>query len=238
MARLGTVVALVALVAQAAPLPEARREGRAGFAVDEAFQRAGGVQFFFQLISPDADESQRAAMTPFLPLDRDDRGSKYGEPMHVTVSRVSYEVEKDVSFFSRERLLDVKYMQRLAPQLEVTARPGGGFRVGRMPSSSMTIEVHEDAAFGAPLARLAQGAPVVVQENSDFARVMGWRTAAWSSTWSFYEALAPGRTRVTVLSLNYLYNVPPPMLGGADRLFVDTRAQTLEFIAALRAYTP
>lgn len=235
MTRLGMAVALVAVVAQAA-VPEARREASATFAVDDAFQRAGGVQLYFLLINPDAPEAQRAALQPFLPLDREGRGARFTEPMYVSVSRVSYEVDKDVSFFSKERLLDLKYMQALAPQLEVTARPGGGFRVGRTPSNSMSIELHDDASFGAGLRRLAHGSPVVVQENDDFARVMGWRTAAWSTTWTFYEALAAGRTRVTVLSLNYLYNVPPPMLGGADRLFLDTRAQTLEFIAALRAY--
>lgn len=221
---------LSAVVLSAAALPEVRREERVTFTVDDAFQRAGGVQLYFQLISPDD-----AALTPFLPLDRSDRRSKFTEPMHVSVSRVVYEVEKDVSFFTKERLLDVKYMRALAPELDITAKNNGAFHVGRTPSNSMHMEVHEEAGFGAKLAR---GSPVVVQENDDFARVMGWRTAAWSATWTFYEKRSSGRTRVTVLSLNYLYNLPPPMLGGSDRLFIDTRAQTLEFIAALRAYQP
>lgn len=226
MVRLGTVVALVALVAQAAPLPEARREGRAGFAVDEAFQRGGGVQFFFELISPDGGVPGQ-----FAALDRTDHRSKFTEPVHVSVSRFSYEVEKDISFFSKERLLDVNYMRALAPDLDITARTPGTFHVGRAPSNSMTLEVLASST-------LAPGSPVVVQQNFDFARVMGWKTAAWSTTWTFHEALGKGRTRITVLSLNYLYNLPPPLLGGADRLFVDTRAQTLEVIAALRSAAP
>lgn len=227
---------VVTLLAQAAAGADVRREPSAAFAVDEVFERDGGVQLYFQLISPDADEAARAALRPFLALDPSNRLSKLGEPVHVSVARLTYEVDKDVSFFTRERLRDVKYMQALAPELEVTARADGGFRVGRTPSNVMTLEVHEDAAFGRPLAALAHGAPIVVQENTDFARVMGWRTAAWSTTWTFHESLGPGRTRVTALTLNALYNLPPPMLGGADRLFLDTRAQALKFIAALRAY--
>lgn len=219
---------IAVLAALIAATPQSRREENATFVVDAAFQHAGGVQLSFQLISPDAD---RAPLKPFLALDRDAHLSKFTEPVHVTVLRLSYEVEKDVSFFTKERLINLKYMQALAPQLDITSRPGGGFHVGRVPGNSMTIEVRDEATT-----ELAHGAPVVVQTNFDFARVMGWRTAAWSTTWTFHESLGPGRTRITVLALNYLYNLPPPMLGGAERLFLDTRAQSLELVAALRAY--
>lgn len=232
MSSLAAFSAVAALVLHA----EVRREATSTFAVDEAFQRRGGVQLYFELVGADATGPQREALAPFLPLAGARRLEQLTEPVHVTVSRLSYELEKDVSFFTPERLLDVKYMQALAPELDVTARPGGGFRVGRAPSNTMTLAVHDDADFAQKVAPLARGARVVVQENTDFARVLGWRTAAWSTTWSFHEALAPGRTRVTVLTLNVLYNLPPPMLGGADRLFSDTRAQSLAVVEALRAY--
>jgi hypothetical protein len=67
---------------------------------------------------------------------------------------------------------------------------------------------------------------------------MGWRTGAWSTTWTFHEALGRDRTRVTVLTLSYLYNLPPFWLGGADGVYAETLSQARALIGRLRSYVP
>ncbi|MBL8913829.1 MAG: hypothetical protein JNM17_24210 [Archangium sp.] len=228
--------ALTGLAVQICSAADLRRETRADFVIDPAFQADGGVQLFFTLVDARPGETHRAELGPFLTLDRSDRLSALREPVHVTTSRVSYVVDKAVSFFTRDRLLDAKYMQALAPQLELTSRPDGGFHIARSPANSLSVDVHLEPDFTKGVAGLAHGNLVVVQENVDFARVLGWRTAAWSATWTFHEAISAQQTRITALTLTYLFNVPPPFLGGPERLYADTAAQTLAFVTALRAY--
>ncbi|MFT3708842.1 MAG: hypothetical protein QM817_14425 [Archangium sp.] len=219
---LGALAGLVVQGALAAQ-PPVKREEKADFEVDDSFQADGGVQIHFDLQKPGS-----TAQPPFRALDRDDRlGTIIKEPVHLCVMRVSYVVEKDVAFFTRERLLDLAYMRALAPQLQLSARADGGFQVGQSPASDLSLEFHDD-----------QRGPWLVQENVNFARVLGWRTGAWSATWTFHESLGPGRTRVTALSLSYLYNVPPGFLGGADRFRRETIDGALEVITRLRGFKP
>lgn len=225
-------VLVVQSAALAAP-PAMRREARADFAIDDAFQADGGVQLYFELLGP---EPQPKAAAAFRALDRSDRLAAIKEPVHVALTRVSYVVEKDATFFTEARLVDLSYMRALAPEMQLSARPDGGFAVGQTPSSNLSLEFHGDSAFAGDALTLARGAPVLVQENADFARVLGWRTGAWSATWTFHEALGPGRTRVTALSMSYLYNLPPGFMGGAERFTRDTVSGSLAVIARLRAY--
>jgi hypothetical protein len=220
---------------------EARRERGADFEVDEAFQADGGVQLFFELVSAPARPVAGSAFEQFHALDATDRLGALKDPVHAAMSRISYVINKDVMFFNRERLFNVTYVQAIAPDMQVTSAPHGGFQVGRAPSHRFSLTFHADASGLAPavvaLAR-ARGAPVLVQENVDFARIMGWRTGAWSTTWTFHEALGRDRTRVTVLTLSYLYNLPPFWLGGADGVYAETLSQARALIGRLRSYVP
>lgn len=217
-----------------------RRESRVDFESDRAFQADGGVQIFFDVVgveaSPDNDERVQA----FRVMDRAERWRQLDEPVHVGLTRLSYELERDISFFSSKRLLDLSWVQAVAPDMNVTARPDGGFSVGVAPTNDFRLTFFDTDAAAPDVAKLARsrGAPVLVQENEGFSRVMGWRTAAWSSTWTFHEALGPGRTRITVLSLSYLYNVPPFFLGGEARLYRETVERSVALIGRLRTLSP
>jgi hypothetical protein len=244
MVRQATVFGLLAGLAVPGPIEgarasDARREKVVDFELDDAFQADGGVQIFFELIGAPAAPVAGSTLARFHVLDRTDRLGGLTEPVHVVAARLSYVLEKDISFFTRERLLDVAYIRTIAPDMDVTAVPDGGFQVGQAPRNRFTLTFHADASTVPPaivsLAR-ARGAPVLVQENADFARIMGWRTAAWSTTWTFHEALGPRRTRVTVLTMSYLYNLPPFFVGGGDRVYADTLARTQAIIARLRDY--
>ncbi|MDP1821622.1 MAG: hypothetical protein Q8L48_00180 [Archangium sp.] len=211
--------------------PAWQREARADFAADPAFQADGGVQLYFGLMRPD----EAAA---FRTLDLNGRG----EAEHVAVVRLSYTLEKDASFFTRERVTDLSYVQAIAPDMDVSQQPDGGFHVGRLPANDFSVRFFADASGFPAQLKLAHepGTPasIVVQENTGFSRVMGMRTAEASITWTLHHALAPGRTRVTVLTVSYLHNLPPFFLGGEARMFRETVENALRLISRLRAHPP
>lgn len=233
-----SVVLLTATAGVAAPA--SRREATPDFEIDEAFQRAGGVQIFMELAGAGTLPATNSRFRMFQVLDRGDRLRAIGEPVHVAMVRVSYLIEKDVRFFTEQRLRDATYVRAIAPDMDVRARPDGSFTVSRLPSNRFTLTFHDDDSFAPEVAGLAKakGAPVVIQENTDFGRVMGWRTGAWSSTWTFHEAQGEGLTRVTVVTLSYLYNVPPAFMGGEARMVRETIEQSLAVIDRLRRYEP
>lgn len=211
--------------------PAWKREARADFVADSAFQADGGVQVYFAVMS------QKEA-SPFKSLDLNGRG----QAAHVAVVRLSYTLEKDASFFTRERVTDLAYVRTIAPDMDVSQRPDGGFVVARTPANRFSVRFFADASAFPAQVKLAHepGPPasVVVQENTGFARVMGMRTAEASVTWTLHHALAPDRTRVTVLAVSYLHNLPPFFLGGEARMLGETVDNALSLIGRIRAFPP
>lgn len=227
----GVVLSVLAHGTSFASSSPVKRETSADFRVDDGFQADGGVQVYFDVLPP--------AKVPdvFRTLDRQRRLAGFKDALHVAVTRLSYVVEKDVAFFSEQRLRDLSYLRALAPQMQISARTDGGFQINQTPSNTLSIEYHADAGFAGELG-LAHGAPVLVQENTDFARVMGWRTGAWSATWTFHQSLGPQRTRVTALTVSSLYNLPPDFMGGRERFSRETVDGALAIIERLRSYEP
>jgi len=242
--RVTAVVVAWAVVAHAGP--PMRQEPVLAFAIDEPFQQDGGVQYFYALTKKDAAASS-PTVAFFRGFDEGDRWSAAAQPVHVVTSRIVYTVEKDAAFFTEARATDVGWMNAVAPELQVTARPDGGFHAGKMPSNDFTVRFLEGAALAAQpgdggVARLVSllpdaGVPasVVVQENFDFARVMGVRTGAFSVTWTGHLRLGPGRTRVHVVTMSAIHTLPPFFLGGERRVFNESVAGALDLIERLRA---
>lgn len=239
------VVLCAGVAAAAAPM---RRETALAFTVDEAFQRDGGVQYFYELAKQDSSpETASAAFGFFRGFDEAGRWAARPGPLHVVMSRIVYEVDKDAAFFTEARAKDATWMNALAPDFDVSLRPDGGFHAGKMPANDFTIRFLDDAAVAsqppdggvAHALRLAPdaGTPasVVVQENFDFSRVMGVRTGAFSVTWTLHHPLGPGRTRVHVFTMSALHHLPPFFLGGEKRVFKDSVAGALDLIERLRA---
>ncbi len=232
------MLSLIALTLAAAPV-ELRRESSLDFAVDEAFQQDGGVQYFYELADPVEKPAQGSVLSFFRAMDA---LSKPSDPYHVVMSRLVYTVERDVSFFTEARARDVKWMNRVAPEVGVTEEPDGSFRARRTPSNRFRITwleppFPEDAGLRRFLSLLPSGAvpvSVVVQRNSDFSRVMGMRTAERALTYTAHVSLGPGRTRVFVCSMSLLYTLPPFFLGGRNRVFVEAIEGAGKLIEQLR----
>lgn len=247
--RFGVLFAALGLCSTALAQTPMRREVAPQFVVDPAFQDRGGVQYFYSLLPADEGPETDPVFTLFRPFDGADRYRGLESPPHVVLSRLVYTVEKDVSFFSERRARDVDYINAVAKGMNVTARDDGSFRVGKMPSNTFRVRYFN----GPEVERLQRELPglkllvdlsaqptapasVVFQENSDFSRVMGMRTAEASFTWTGHYAVAPGRTRVIVYTMSYLASLPPFFLGGPRRVFRESTEGARVLIDNLRAY--
>lgn len=245
---LGAIV-LVSSLASAGETP-LRRESDARFAIDVPFQDKGGVQYFYALLPSEPSPEKNATFTLFRPFDASNVWSRLESPPSVVMSRLVYTVERDVSFFNEARARDVEYINAVAREMEVVKRDDGSFRVGKMPANTFRIDYFDAdrlAKGGLELPAVKRAlelsgieAPtnVVFQENSDFSRVMGMRTADGSVTWTMHVAIAPGRTRVVVFTMSYLRTLPPFFLGGPGRVFRESTEGARVLIDNLRAYQP
>lgn len=237
---------LAACEASADEAVRMRREPSPRFEVDEAFQADGGVQYFYELITPDSSSETTGQSLPlFLAFAA---GAARTDPLSVVATRVVHTLDKDSAFFTEERANDVAYLNAVAPGLGISRVGPDTYRVAATPSNLFRIrwldaEAVRQGAHTPGLARLLELTPgaglpesVVVQDNWGFARVMGFRTGESSVTWTAHYPLKPGQTRVCVFSLSTLYNLPPPFLGGEPRVFTESVNAIAGLIANLRAY--
>ncbi len=222
-----------------------REERDLRFAPDPAFQADGGVQAFYHLVRDD-DAAHAPLLASLRALDVNDRWSTLEASAHLVAVRLDYVVDKDRSFFSADRLLDVAYINAVGPEMKVTANPDGSFHVGRAPSNTFWLkrwgadEVprHASEPPFRLLFELCGTGPdsIIFQENRDFARVWGYRTGGASVAWTAHFPWGAGKTRVCVVTLTSLYGLPPFFLGGERRVKRETMAAAQDLIERLRAY--
>jgi hypothetical protein len=233
--------------AETAPRPPHRREARVDFRADPAFQDRGGVQYFFELLPAEGGPEKAASFRALKALDVKGVWEKKSGPLHVMLSRIVYTLEREAGSFSAARTQDVAAMNKLLPGYDIRRVGPGTYRSGKTPANTFTVRhVEGEALARAPerdeLARLtaldpslAPPASVVLQENYDFARVMGFRTSERSYTWTAHHPLSPGRTRVVVYSFSLVHNLPPFFLGGPERMHTEALDGTLDVIQNLRS---
>lgn len=226
--------------------PSVRREQVARFPPDETFLGRGGVQYFYDFF--DKDAAQERDYPAFRELDPARSWEACREPLYRVIARFVYVIEKDVTFFSAERVRDVGYMNRVCPSCGIQAAPGGLYRVGQLPANTSRVR-HFDrerflAARSEPWARQLLGLSnelgtpdvVVLQENFDFQRLLGMRTGEASATVTAHYGLGPGRTRIAVHLVTLMHNIPPFFLGGPERVHDVTLEGALSLIEHLRRY--
>jgi hypothetical protein len=219
--------------------PEMRREESVDFKADEVFQQQGGVQYFYELAEPTPAPAEGSTLARFRTLDP---LSTPDDPWFVVMSRIVYTVDRDVSFFTEKRARDVSYLQKVAPEMGVKLERDGVFLVTRTPSNRFTLLwLDSPKPTDAGLKRFFEFLPsapasVVIQKNSNFSRVMGWRTAERSVTWTAHLPLGEGKTRISVCTMSLLHHLPPFFLGGKDRIFRESVEGAGTLIKQLRDY--
>lgn len=233
------VALLITVVLSAAP--EMRRETNLDFVADEAFQATGGVQYFYELDAPNDAPLETSALARFRALDPQATAK---DPYHVVMGRIVYTVDRDVSYFTEARSRDVLYLRKVAPDMGVRREPDGAFRVSKSPSNRFTLTWFEAPRRGvdAYLDRFftflpGEPASIVVQRNDDFARILGFRTAERSLTYTAHLPLGPGKTRISVITMSLLVNLPPDFLGGTTRVVKESVDGAQQLIQSLREYS-
>ncbi len=233
----------------AAPL---RAERDIAFTVDEPFLASGGIQYFYQLIRDTPNpETVSASFRELRALDINHVWSRLSAPTHVVLSRIVYTVDKDITFFTEGRVRDIGYINAVGGKMNITANPDGTYRVGKMPSNIFSLQYFDEQALKEnddadtrhaldTLFHFVDKGPapkvIVAQENRDFSRVMGMRTAEGSFTWTVHQPLSTRKTRITVLTMSYLHTLPPFFLGGEDRVMRESIQGAVGLISRLRAY--
>jgi len=251
-ARVTTSIRLIALLGwglacvAVAAAPHVRREQVARFSVDEPFLARGGVQYFYDFFEKEEPLAGELEFSSFRDLDPSRRWESRREPLYRVIARFVYVIDKDVAFFSAERVKDVAYMNQVCPSCDIQAAPGGLYRVGQMPANTSRIRHFDRGQFQAAQAEpWAQqvlglsrelGTPdaVVLQENFDFQRILGMKTGEGSATVTTHYALGPGRTRIAVHLVTLMHNIPPFFLGGTGRVHDVTLDGALSLIRHLR----
>lgn len=243
--------ALWALGSTASPagIPMMRRETSLRYEVDEKFQSAGGVQYFYELAQKEpSPETSSATFRLFRAFDVRGRWVTRADSFYVVMSRLTYTIDKDVSFFTPARANDLTYMNTVAPGLGISRVGADTYRVQATPANTFHLRWLDAAAVRQlphepGLSRLLELSAmeslpesVIVQDNTDFARVLGWRTADMSVTWTAHYPLKPGQTRICVFTMSYMVNLPAFFLGGADRVLNESVSGAAQLIRNLRNY--
>ncbi len=227
-----------------------KHEPSPSFSLDAPWLSDGGVQVFYEHLERGDATPDAGSVRLFRPFDLRGRFEAGSGALQRVVGRVAYFVDKDVSFFSEAQVRDVDYMNHVAKDCDITLRKDGTYLAAKMPANTFRVsyfgreEVKALSSDGG-IARLIDLLPdaglpevVVLQENYDFSKVMGWRTADVSVTWSAHYPVAPGRTLVHVCTMSALHNAPPFFLGGTERMKRESLSGTVAFIENLRGYRP
>ncbi|MGV3622413.1 MAG: hypothetical protein ACO1OB_16465 [Archangium sp.] len=230
-----TLLATSALAAD----PTMRRETKLEFEVDDAFQNDGGVQFFYEFFEP-AQVADAGVGTDFAKVRTLDDKAKGGEALHAVMSRIVYTLERDITFFTEARARDVNYINTIAPEVKATVDAKGVFRTHKPPANSFTIEWQKPLREGSPYRQFlppdVEVDSLIIQRNSDFDRMVGFKTAERAVTWTAHQSLGEGRTRVFVVTMSLMHNIPPGFMGGKDRVYKEAVESATQLIGRLRRY--
>ena len=167
-----------------------------------------------------------------LPLDihcyyEDKREEEY----YTLLTKTVYGINKNISFFTKERLSHISYLQDVMPHNNLR-KEGNHYelKVGfGAPDISYTLDVFDADSFNASFPGLEKYFAeydhieldpqlIVVQHNFDFSKVLGQETSKMSISISRYFEYKTGQTLIINYTLNLIYNLPPKLFGGGELL--------------------
>lgn len=219
--------------------PTMRREAKLDFDLDEAFLSDGGVQFFYEFAEP-AQVADAGVGSTLAKVQTLDDKAKPGERLHAVMSRIVYTLDRDVTFFTEARARDVAYINAIAPEVKAKVDDKGVFHTSKPPANSFTVEWQKPMPAASPYrAFLPEGVEVdsvIVQRNFGFDRMFGFRTAERSVTWTAHQSLGEGRTRIFVVTMSLMHNIPPGFMGGTQRVYKEAVESATQLIGRLRDY--
>ena len=172
-----------------------------------------------------------------LPLDILGYFDEKGEEKYYTLlTKTVYGFDRDVSFFSRDRLSDVEYLQSIMPHNKLSKMHNDyQLKVGfGAPDISYSLEFYDNCELHEMYPDLVNyfqkrdqipSEPTIAafQHNHTFGEVLGQKTSKMSISITRYFGIEAGRTLAVNYTLNFIHNLPPEILGGGNLIVKQMR---------------
>jgi len=235
-------------------MPKVKREHNLDFKVDAQSLQEQNVQLYVALL----DKSQRPmAVTgsgsllnfkeDFLPFDVFEywKKRKVGEKYFILMTKVAYLIPSDSRFFSPEKLADVGYLRKTMPEYKIDKIGEHRFKIdcGFMaPDFEYELDFLDTDSLQHPILRqveklspdLKRPQTAVLQHNYGYSRVLLHKTSKMSVSVSLYYPYGEGSTLAVNYTLNYIHELPPNFLGGANLLLKEIEKGICGHIAQTR----
>ena len=213
------------------------------------------VQLYYSLISDEQQilssnfDEKLSFERHFKPLDVFTYDQHKGEDQYYSLlTKTVYGLPQHVTFFSKERLSDPRYLKKVMPYNEII-KSGNDYHltVGfGAPDISYTLSFFTSTEFQEVYPGLAEyfhqfdGNPaepnmVVVQHNHTFGKVLGQKTSKMSISVTRYYDAGDHQTLAVNYTLSYIYNLPPAIFGGSTLLINQMKKGIVALVRDTRA---
>jgi hypothetical protein len=225
--------------------PMLLRENKMQFHIKKNLLERQDVQFYMVLLGKDLKplSQMKDDHFPFeevvKEMDLHQYWEKRGnEKYYVLLTKVSYLIDKDVHFYNEQRLSDVNYIRQTLPEYQIEKLNSRQFKINCgsfAPTFSYDLDFYRQPVCPVKNPKEKKlidythshhkelGAPAlsVIQHNYHFGRVMLHKTSKMSVSIYNYYATEQQKTLVVNYTLNYIYELPPNILGGHELLIKE-----------------
>ena len=172
------------------------------------------------------------------------------ESYFVLMSKVAYLLPVAPSYFSEERLSSLNYLGKTMPDYKLTKVGTNKFKIacGFMAPdfgyelNFLNDKKKEKGEKGQSLLdhvlslnpELGEPSQAVMQHNYDYSRVLLHKTSKMSLSISLYYPYEKGQTLAVNYTLNYIHELPPNFMGGANMLLKEIEQGICSHIANTR----
>ena len=170
------------------------------------------------------------------------------EEYYSLLTKTVYRLPQHVSFFSKEKLSDPKYLQQVMPSNQISKTSNDyHLKVGfGAPDISYTLAFYSATQLKTTYPELVKyfhrfdgiekdPGIVVVQHNHTFGNVMGQKTSKMSVSITRYFDAGNNQTLAVNYTLSYIHNLPPALIGGGGMLINQMKKGIIALVSDTRS---
>ena len=208
------------------------------FTIDKLGLFEDHIQMFYSLLDEDHElvdcknNNSISFSNQILPLDiYQVYENKDEDEYYSLLTKTVYGLPQDISFFTSERLCDVQYLQAVMPsnkikkvndhyELEVGfSAPDIDFRIDFFTNDELNEQFPDLINYFEKYDQYdANPTMTAVQHNYRYSKIMGQKTSKMSVSITRYFDEGKNGTLVINYTLNYIHNIPPGIVGGANMM--------------------